>query len=137
MQFVIKLFLNSLAVIIASQILPGVHVNNWLDAILLAAVLAVLNVSIKPIIIFFTLPFTLISLGLFLLVINACIILIADWILGTGFNVDGFWWALAFSIILSILNSMFERLVIKNKPPQNENKDGEMQIFDKDGNRIV
>ncbi|HRN95510.1 MAG: phage holin family protein [Chitinophagales bacterium] len=137
MQFIVKLFLNSLAVIIASQILPGVHVNDWSDAILLAAVLAVLNVSIKPIIVFFTLPFTLFSFGLFLLVINACIILIADWILGTGFEVDGFWWALAFSIILSILNSLFERLVIKSKPPQTENRDGDMQIFDKDGNRIA
>lgn len=137
MQFIVKLFLNSLAVIIASQILPGVHVNDWLDAVLLAAVLAVLNVSIKPIIVFFTLPFTLFSFGLFLLVINAGIILIADWILGKGFEVDGFWWALAFSIILSILNSLFERLVIKSKPPQTENRDGDMQIFDKDGNRIA
>lgn len=137
MQFIIKLFLNSLAVLIAAQLLPGVHVNDWTDAILLAALLSLLNVSIKPVLIFFTLPFTIVSLGLFLLVINAIIILIADWILGTGFEVNNFWWALAFSIILSVLNSIFERLVMSNPPKKTERRDGNVQVFDKDGNRIA
>ena len=138
MQFILKLFLNSLAVLIAAQILPGVTVTDWGYAILLAAVLALLNVSLKPLLIFFTLPFTIFTLGLFLLVINAGIILIADWILGSGFEVKNFWWALAFSIILSLLNSLFEKLVIKNEMPHNTPKrEGDMQVFDKDGNRIA
>lgn len=137
MQFIIKLFLNSLAVLIAAQILPGVEVSNWSYAVLLAAVLALLNVSVKPLLIFFTLPFTLVTLGLFLLVINAGIILIADWIVGPGFEVKSFWWALAFSIMLSLLNSLFERLVIQNEPKRTPNRDGDVQVFDKDGNRIA
>jgi len=138
MQFILKLFLNSLAVLIAAQILPGVAIPDWGYAILLAAVLALLNVSLKPLLIFFTLPFTIFTLGLFLLVINAGIILIADWILGAGFEVKNFWWALAFSIILSLLNSLFEKLVIKNEVPHNVPKrEGDMQVFDKDGNRIA
>jgi putative membrane protein len=141
MNFIIKLFLNSLAVIIASLLLSsGVHVEGWGNAVLLAAVLVLLNASVKPLLVFFTLPFTLFTLGLFLLVINASIILIADWILGDGFKVDSFWWALAFSIILSLLNSFLERLVVKNERPNGQRevqREGDMQVFDKDGNRIA
>jgi len=141
MNFIIKLFLNSLAVVIASLLLSsGVHIEGWGNAVLLAAVLVLLNASVKPLLVFFTLPFTLFTLGLFLLVINASIILIADWILGDGFTVDSFWWALAFSIILSLLNSFFERLVITNERPKSQpqaQREGDMQVFDKDGNRIA
>jgi putative membrane protein len=141
MNFIIKLFLNSLAVVIASLLLSsGVHIEGWGNAVLLAAVLVLLNASVKPLLVFFTLPFTLFTLGLFLLVINASIILIADWILGDGFTVDSFWWALAFSIILSLLNSFFERLVVTNERPKSQpqaQREGDMQVFDKDGNRIA
>ncbi len=141
MNFIIKLFLNSLAVVIASLLLSsGVHVEGWGNAVLLAAVLVLLNASVKPLLVFFTLPFTLFTLGLFLLVINASIILIADWMLGEGFKVDSFWWALAFSIVLSILNSFFERLVVKTEQPKTQRetqREGDMQVFDKDGNRIA
>jgi len=141
MNFIIKLFLNSLAVVIASLLLSsGVHIEGWGNAVLLAAVLVLLNASVKPLLVFFTLPFTLFTLGLFLLVINASIILIADWILGAGFTVDSFWWALAFSIILSILNSFFEKLVVTKQQPQAQRETqrvGDMQVFDKDGNRIA
>jgi putative membrane protein len=98
----------------------------------LAALLSVLNVSIKPILIFLTIPATIFSLGLFLLVINAFIIEIAAWILKPGFSVATFWQALFFSILLSIINSVFERLAVKA-----ETRDDSMKVFDKDGNRIV
>lgn len=142
MNFIIKLFLNSLAVVIASLLLSsGVHIEGWGNAVLLAAVLVLLNASVKPLLVFFTLPFTLFTLGLFLLVINASIILIADWILGDGFTVDSFWWALAFSIILSLLNSLLERIVVTNERPKSQQpqaqREGDMQVFDKDGNRIA
>ncbi|MCS6819142.1 MAG: phage holin family protein [Chitinophagales bacterium] len=136
MQFIIKIFLNSLAVLIAAQLLPGVQISDWSYAILLAAVLAVLNASVKPILIFLTLPFTLITLGLFLLVINASIVLIADWLIGSGFEVRNFWWALLFSVIISILNSLFEKLVVKEQNTKGFN-DSHVKIFDKDGNRIA
>lgn len=132
MDFIIKLFLNAIAVVITAYILPGVHLESFWYAILLAAVLSLLNVSIKPILIVLTIPATIFSLGLFLLVINAFIILIADWIIADGFNVAGFWWALLFSIVLSVINSIFDRLTVKP-----EHRKDSVQIFDKDGNRVA
>lgn len=132
MDFIIKLFLNAIAVVITAYILPGVHLESFWYALLLAAVLSLLNVSVKPILVVLTIPATIFSLGLFLLVINAFIILIADWIITDGFNVDGFWWALLFSIVLSIINSIFDRLTIKP-----EHRNDSVQIFDKDGNRVA
>ncbi|MBS1613363.1 MAG: phage holin family protein [Bacteroidetes bacterium] len=131
MDFIIKLFLNAIAVVITAYLLPGVHLQNFGYAVLLAAVLSLLNVSLKPILIVLTIPATIFTLGLFLLVINALMILVADWIITDGFNVDGFWWALAFSLILSFINSVFNRLTVKP-----EHRNDSVQIFDKDGNRI-
>lgn len=131
MDFIIKLFLNAIAVVITAYLLPGVHLQSFGYAVLLAAVLSLLNVSLKPILIVLTIPATIFTLGLFLLVINALMILIADWIITDGFNVDGFWWALLFSIILSIINGLFNRLTVKP-----EHRNDTVQIFDKDGNRV-
>ncbi len=132
MNFIIKLFLNAIAVVIVAYMLPGVHLVDFWQAVLLAAVLSLLNVSVKPLLIFLTIPATIFSLGLFLLVINALIIEIAAWILKPGFTVDSFWWALVFSILLSIVNGIFERLTIKSN-----RREENMQVFDKDGNRIA
>ena len=132
MNFIIKLFLNAIAVVIVAYILPGVHLVDFWQAVLLAAVLSLLNASVKPLLIFLTIPATIFSLGLFLLVINALIIEIAAWILKPGFMVDSFWWALIFSILLSIVSGIFERLTIKSN-----RREDNMQVFDKDGNRIA
>jgi putative membrane protein len=132
MNFIVKLFLNAIAVAITAYLLSGVHIDGIWYAILVAAVLSLLNVSIKPILVFLTIPATIISLGLFLLVINALMIEIAAWILTPGFRVDSFWWALGFSIVLSIINSIFDRLTVKS-----EYRDDSVKVFDKDGNRIA
>jgi putative membrane protein len=71
-----------------------------------AVVLAVLNVFVKPVLVILTIPITIVTLGLFLLVINTLVILLADWLV-PGFQVDGFWWALVFSILLSLINGIF------------------------------
>ena len=138
MNFIIKLFLNAIAVVVVAYLLPGVHIADatghisfW-NALVLAVVLSLLNVSIKPLLIFLTIPATILSLGLFLLVINALIIEIAAWILQPDFRVDSFWWALGFSILLSFVNSIFEKLTIKTDKGRED-----MQVFDKDGNRIA
>lgn len=102
-----RLLVNGLAILIASFLLPGVHVDNMLNAIIVAAVLALLNAFIKPLLILLTIPITLFSFGLFLLVINAGMIMLADYIV-PDFEVDGFWWALLFSIVLWAINSVFE-----------------------------
>ena len=132
MNFIIKLFLNAIAVVITAYILPGVYVESFGYALLVAATLSLLNVSIKPVLIFLTIPATIVSLGLFLLVINAFIIEIAAWLLAPNFAVATFWQALFFSILLSIINSVFERLTVKATK-----REEAMQVFDKDGNRIA
>ena len=105
MKFLIKLVLSSLAVMITAYLLPGVEVNNFFVAIVVAAVLALLNNIVKPVLVILTIPITVLTLGIFLLVINAFIILIADMLI-KGFDVYGFWWALLFSLILAIFNGL-------------------------------
>jgi putative membrane protein len=102
----VRFLLSGLAVLLTSYLLPGVDVDNFWYALLVAAALSLANVLVKPVLIVLTIPITLITLGLFLLVINALIILLVDYFV-PGFEVRGFWWALAFSLILSIFNSMF------------------------------
>lgn len=109
MNILIRLIVSSLAVIITSYLLPGVHIAGALTAVIVAAVLAILNTFLKPLIIFLTIPFTILTLGLFLLVINVFIIYVASMVV-PGFVVDGFWWALAFSIILSLITGLLDRL---------------------------
>jgi putative membrane protein len=101
----IRFLLTGLAVLLSAYLLPGVHVENYGYALLVALVLAIANVIVKPILIIFTIPLTIITLGLFLLAINAMVILTVDYFV-PGFEVDGFWWALAFSLILSVFNSL-------------------------------
>lgn len=109
MNFFLKLILSAVAVILVSYLLPGVYVDDFFTALILALVLALLNGLVKPILIVFTIPLTFVTLGLFLLVINAIIILMADSLV-SGFQVEGFWWALLFSILLSITNSLLTDL---------------------------
>lgn len=102
---ILQIIISGLAVIVAAYILPGIAVADFFTGIVIAALLALLNMTVKPILIFLTIPITLVTLGLFLLVINAFIVIIAAQII-PGFVVDGFWWALLFSIILSLINSL-------------------------------
>ncbi len=80
------------------------HIVDFKTAVIFALVLALLNTFIKPLLILFTLPITIFTLGLFLFVINAIIIIIADKFID-GIKVDGFLWALVFSVVLSIISS--------------------------------
>ena len=109
MNFLIKLILSAIAIILASYILPGIEVLDFFSALLFAALLALLNATVKPLLIIFTLPLTVFTLGLFLLVINALVILIADDFI-PGVEVDGFWWALIFSLIITIFTSILEKM---------------------------
>ena len=93
-----------------AKILPGVTVDDYLSAILVAVVLAFLNTIVKPILTILTIPITIVSLGLFLLVINAIIIIFAEKLV-KGFHVDGFFWALAFSIVLSLCTGILNMLL--------------------------
>ncbi len=114
MNWIIRFLLNGLAVVLTAYLLPGVDVTDYWTALIVALVLSIANVVVKPILIIFTIPITILTLGLFLLVINAMIILMADYFVD-GFSVDGFWWALLFSLILSLFNSMFGDLTKEKK----------------------
>lgn len=111
MKFIIQLIISSLAVLISAYLLPGVEIvdNNFITALIVASVLAFLNAVVKPIMIILTIPITFVTLGFFLLVINALMILLAAKIVD-DFKVQGFWWALLFSLILSIVTSILESL---------------------------
>ncbi len=104
-KFLVSLLVTAFAAIIASYLLPGVIIDGFLSAILVALALAILNQFVKPLLILFTIPATILTLGLFLLVINAIIILLADWMV-LGFSVRNFWWALIFSFILTLVKSL-------------------------------
>ena len=110
MNWLLKLILRTILVIFIAYILPdtSVQISSFWSALLVAISLAVLNTFIKPLLILITIPFTILTFGLFLLVINAGIIMIADAMV-SGFMVDGFWWALLFSLILSFFSSLFEK----------------------------
>lgn len=101
----LQLVVAGLAIIFTAYLLPGISVDDFLTGTIIAALLALLNLTIKPVLIFLTIPITLITLGLFLLVINAFLVIIASLII-PGFTVDSFWWALLFSLILSLVNSI-------------------------------
>ena len=109
MNWIIRFLLNGLAVVLTAYLLPGVDVTDYWTSLIVAMVLIIANVIIKPVLIILTIPITIVTLGLFLLVINAILILMADYLVD-GFSVDGFWWALLFSLILSLFNSFFEDL---------------------------
>jgi putative membrane protein len=94
--------------------MPGVQVKNITTAIVVAVVLAFLDSIVKPIMIVLTIPVTIFSLGLFLLVINACLVLLADYFV-EDFNVKGFFTALFFSIILSLTTSILEAIAKPSK----------------------
>ena len=114
MKFLLRILLSALAVVILAKVLPGVGVDNYTTAIIVAVVLSLLNFLVKPILIILTLPVTIVTLGLFLLVINAIIILLADYFI-RGFQVDGMLWALLFSLALSFLQSLLFSLLKEDK----------------------
>ena len=115
MTWIPKLLLNAAALIIASYLIPGVDVDNFYSAVIVAIVLAILNAFVKPLLIILTIPITILTLGLFLFCINAILILIADKLID-GFAVDGLLWALVLSFVVSVLNSIFGISDKSNRP---------------------
>ncbi|HEY0261404.1 MAG TPA: phage holin family protein [Chitinophagales bacterium] len=111
MNFIIQILVNAAAVFGAAYLLSGIHVKDFKYAIVIAVVLALLNTYVKPFLQFISFPITILSLGLFLLFINAAIIMIASWLIGDGFKVDGWLWALAFSFVMALLNALLESLI--------------------------
>lgn len=106
----LQLLVNTLSVFFTAWVLgDAVYLEGFSTAIGVAVILALLNVFLKPILVLFTLPATLFTFGLFLFVINAVVIMVADSLL-SGFGVQNFWWALLFSLVLSFISSMLRNL---------------------------
>ncbi len=114
MPILLKWFFSALSILIAAFFLPGVVVAGLWSALVLAAVLALFNISIKPLLIIITLPINFFTLGLFTFVINALLILLASTMV-KGFFVGGFINALLFSLILTIIQELFELILNKKK----------------------
>lgn len=113
MHVLISLILSSIAVFVAANILPGVHIAGFGTAIIVAVVLGIINAFIRPILLILTLPITILTLGLFSLVIIAFCVMLVTWLV-PGFHIDGWLWALVFAIVLAIINAFigaFEKRV--------------------------
>lgn len=109
MNIIFNWLLSAIAIMISSYVLPGVHVRDFVVALILAVILGVINAILRPILLILTLPINILTLGLFTFVINAFLVMLAASLV-KGFNVDSFWWALAFSLVLSLVNGFFHKL---------------------------
>lgn len=100
-----NLIINTLSIFAVSYVLSGIEVNSVVTALVVAVVLAILNVTLKPLLILITIPLTIITFGLFLLVVNVLVLYAASYLID-GFHIAGFWWALLFSFLVSFINGV-------------------------------
>jgi len=110
MNVLMSLLINAIAVFVTAKILPGVYIDSFVTALVVAIVLGVINTFLKPVLLLLTLPVTILTLGLFTFVINALLVLLAATLV-SGFHVKNFLWALLFSLVLSLVNSILQSLV--------------------------
>jgi putative membrane protein len=114
MRFIIRLLVIAAISYGLAYVLNGIHVANFWTALIFAFVLAILNTFLKPILLILTLPVTILTLGLFLFVVNTIIVLLASEFV-RGFSIDNFWWGLLFSLLLSIATSFLNRELERDK----------------------
>lgn len=110
MRILLKWFTMAVSIVIAAYFIPGVVVGSFFSALWVALFLGVVNLLVRPFIIIITLPINVLTLGLFTFVINAALILLASSVI-KGFDVNGFWWAVLYSIILSAVNFLFNLII--------------------------
>ncbi len=103
MRLIIRLLINALIIYLIASYLPGFEVHNFFTAIIVALVLGIINVTLKPLLIILTLPINILTLGLFTFVINAILLLLTAAIV-KGFTVNGFWSALIASLFISLFS---------------------------------
>ncbi len=109
-NLIIQLLINAVAIMGGAYLLKGVDVKNFGNALIAAIILGLANFFIKPILLFFSFPITILTLGLFTWVINALMIMLVGWSFN-GFRVKNFWWALGFAILLAIINGLLVNLL--------------------------
>lgn len=114
MKLIVNLLITAVSAVLLEQILPGIQFDNFGKACIFALVLGIFNVTITPLLKILGLPLTILTFGLFSLVITAAVTLFTANILN-GVFIDGFWWALLFSILLSFVTSLINRIIYPNK----------------------
>jgi putative membrane protein len=114
MNFILRLLVTALVAFGLAHFLKGIYVDTYWTALVFALVLAILNVLVKPILIILTLPLTIVTLGLFLFVVNALVVLLASRFVD-GFKIDNFWWGLLFALLLSVVTSVLFKSMDKEK----------------------
>ena len=109
MNILIQCLINALAVYATAHILSGIHIKSFGAAVLVALVLGLVNAVLRPVLVFLSIPFIIVTLGLFLLVINALLLQLSASIVG-GFTIESFWWAVAGSLVISLISWMLSSL---------------------------
>ena len=114
MNFLLRILITALVAFGLAHFLSGIHVDTFWTALIFALILAVLNVFVKPVLIILTLPLTIITLGLFLFVVNTLVVLLASRFVN-GFSIDNFWWGLLFALLLALITSVVFKEMDKEK----------------------
>ena len=107
MKTLMHFIISALAILIAAYLLPGVEISGFLTAFVLAVVFGLINAFLRPLLVLLTLPLTVITFGLFALILNALLMLLASAIV-PGFTIASFWWAFLFGIVLALVNYILE-----------------------------
>jgi len=110
MRVLINWLITTVAILITAYVLPGVTVRSFVAAVVTALVLGLINAIIRPILVVLTLPLTIVTLGLFIFILNALLVLLTSAIV-PGFDVRSFWWALLFSLVFSVVSFILHRIV--------------------------
>ena len=125
MFFLLRLIINAVALLITAWIIPGIHLgaagphpttNDWVTLLIVALIFGLVNAVIRPILILLSLPLEILTLGLFVFVINAFMLLLTSWIaqaIGLGFRVDRFFAALLGALIISVVSFILSRVVTR------------------------
>jgi len=116
----IRWLVSTVSILIAAYLIGGIHVSGFLSAFFAAAVLGILNAFLRPVLFLLTLPINILSLGLFTFVINALLLMMVSGVI-SGFSVDGFWWALLGSFLISVVSWLLTSLI---------NEQGRVQYID-------
>jgi putative membrane protein len=110
MNFLVNLIISAIAVSISAFLIPHIEVEGFGWAIVAAALLSVMNRFVKPVFLLLTLPINILTLGLFSFVINAVLVHLVSWIMSPHFRAEGFWAALIFSLVLSVVNAILDSM---------------------------
>ena len=115
MGWFLGVLINAVLFVALAGYFPGLHVDSFFYAVIASLVLSVLNLIVRPVLVILTLPITMISLGLFLFVINAITLLMTDNIMGYAFDIESFGLALVIAVIMALVNIILQMTILRKK----------------------